>query len=724
MFDADRPITVKAEDRLGRSEFANYLAHCILDHKNLDSLVIGLQGDWASGKTSLINLIIQELNYASSYLLDAEKPVILNFSPWSYSGQNQLIYGFFRRLSLEIKRSPYVDDPLEITQLIELYASFFTNQPVPRSFRPKQKLLSSFQKSKSEKYQNAWEAGMDPTLVKAKLNEVLRQHKHKIIIFIDNISRLEAKEMLQVLQIVKSMADYVNTVFVLAYQPSLVIQAIDQISFGTGKQTLEKLIQLPFDVPNISKQDIENLLLNKLKKILEVVPADAWNNQYWSDVFYSSLKYFFNNARDITRYVNTLSFSFLRVKDVVNPVDFFALTALEVFEPRIYLAIRENKDLFTDLLENVYVFDDEKIKKDKLRCDEILQRSQNNAIHILQRLLITLFPRLRSMYVSNESFYHNQNLARKNKRVCTPDIFDVYFRLSIPTGFMPESEVETILAMSYDGDSFAEALLRLNQDGRAIRFLSLLDSNLIYKIPKKNISKVVRALLDCGDLFPPSGNNILKLNTDERVHRVINQLLKSLATTDERYDALLNGIRNANKSLYILVYELLKQADEHGENTDYAVPVEHRTITTEQLVKLQSEVAERIEFWSKIDRLPEHPRFLDILYAWKRWGNGAACENYVKSLVQNERGVIALLTVALHQPIEDVLAKQQKENTWMSSLENISNFIHINLIAPKAIEMFESDEFEKLREREQLAILIFLDLINAKTTKVIPKTTV
>jgi predicted KAP-like P-loop ATPase len=94
MFDADRPITSSSQDRLGRGTFAKYLARCILDHNVPESLVIGLNGGSGTGKTSLINLVLEELRYASNNMFDQEKPIILNFSPWSYSGQGQLIYGF------------------------------------------------------------------------------------------------------------------------------------------------------------------------------------------------------------------------------------------------------------------------------------------------------------------------------------------------------------------------------------------------------------------------------------------------------------------------------------------------------------------------------------------------------------------------------------------------------------------------------------------------------
>jgi predicted KAP-like P-loop ATPase len=723
MFDADRPITSAEQDRLGRKVFAVYLARCILDHQIPDSLVIGLYGASATGKTSLINLVLEELRFASSNMLDEDKPVILNFSPWSYSGQNQLIYGFFRRLSSELRQFPYLENSAEIIHLLELYVSFFTNHPVPRSLRIKRKLLAKLKKpivNKQESY--AWESGRDPTQVKAELNELLKAQKHKIIIMIDNISRLIPKEINQILQIVKSMGDYANTVYLLAFDKEQTVAALDKIHPGEGNEYVEKLVQLPFDVPPISKQDLESLLFDRLKNVIVLAPEDSWSTSYWADIYYATLKYFFTSCRDITRYVNALSFSYPRVKDVVNPVDFFALTALEVFAPQIFYGVRDNKDLFTDLLDNVYQMDVEQVKKDKQRCDEILNRNTEVNPEILQYLLMHLFPRLRNIYRPAEQFYHSEQLARENRRICSPDIFDVYFRMSIPTGYMPESELMTILKQAGDTQSFDQALARLNQDNRVTKFLDLLDSTAAAKIPNFYIGNVINALLDDGDLFPEGETDLLSFNTPMRIHRICHQLLHTLPDTEKRFAILRDAIINANKSIYIVVHELMAQNAQHLESEDTFLPIAHRDVTPDQLHQLKDLAVTKIKYWAQIQRLAEHPKLLPILFAWQRWGVEEDCKTYLRQLIADDRGLLAFLGAALKDPIMEAKTNQEKNPDWKKSLDNITYFLPVSEVEPYAKAIFENEDFEKLREEEQLSVLIFLDLINAQTVKVIPNT--
>jgi len=95
LFLPDQPIKSDSQDALGRKRFAHSLSDTILAHKDPNSLVIGLYGDWGSGKTSLLNLILENIERPEA----SDKPVIVKFNPWNFSDQNQLISQFFHQLN-------------------------------------------------------------------------------------------------------------------------------------------------------------------------------------------------------------------------------------------------------------------------------------------------------------------------------------------------------------------------------------------------------------------------------------------------------------------------------------------------------------------------------------------------------------------------------------------------------------------------------------------------
>ncbi|HEX2548295.1 MAG TPA: P-loop NTPase fold protein, partial [Gammaproteobacteria bacterium] len=536
--------------------------------------------------------------------------------------------------------------------LMELYISFFTHEPVPQSLRPKFSWFAKYFRTKKDTI--GWESGRDLTKVKAELNELLDLQSHKFIIFIDNISRLTENEILQIFQIVKSIGDFKNTIYVLAFDKDAVLHKLHPLLNGMNSaEYLEKIIQLPFEIPPISRQDIEAILLDRLQKVIQFAPFDTWDAEYWADIYYSTLKYFFENCRDITRYVNTLSFSFMHVREIVNPVDFFAITAIEIFEPNVYNGIRDNKDLFVDLFDTVYKFDQEKFNEDKLRIDEILNRAERIPPEMLELLCIRLFPRLREIYQHYQLQPVAENIDRKYKRICTYDLFEVYFRLSVSPGYISETELDAILALAKDETGFQLALLRLNQDERVVKLLDLLDSLAIHRIPNQNISNVVQAFMDTTDLFPPGVNDSLHFETPMRVHRIIHQLLNSFTDSRERFQVLLNAMQKAINSIYIIVYEVALQSAQHDENEEAFVAPEARDFTAKELLILQQVAVEKIKYWAKIGRLCEHPKLISILYAWLMWGKPEDCQHYVSEVVRTDRGLLAFLQAALKNPITD-----------------------------------------------------------------------
>ena len=90
---ADRPIKTKKEDSLKRARFSEALAKVIQGWRKKPSLVIGLYGEWGSGKSSIKNMVIETLNAEGTQPLS-----IVEFSPWQVSGQDLLAENFLREI--------------------------------------------------------------------------------------------------------------------------------------------------------------------------------------------------------------------------------------------------------------------------------------------------------------------------------------------------------------------------------------------------------------------------------------------------------------------------------------------------------------------------------------------------------------------------------------------------------------------------------------------------
>jgi predicted KAP-like P-loop ATPase len=115
----DNPIPSYKNDILNRADFAKDLAHAITNASS-ESLIIGLYGAWGSGKSSIINMAVEEISTTYS-----DSTIIIKFNPWNFSNQNQLIQQFFKQFYLSLSASYPPDTLKKLAQKLEKYTTFF-----------------------------------------------------------------------------------------------------------------------------------------------------------------------------------------------------------------------------------------------------------------------------------------------------------------------------------------------------------------------------------------------------------------------------------------------------------------------------------------------------------------------------------------------------------------------------------------------------------------------
>ena len=73
-------------DRLNLIPYAEALAEFI--ETSDTPMTVGLQGDWGTGKTSMLNMLRGNEDNSKSGLLNSEKCLVINFETWSYAQFN------------------------------------------------------------------------------------------------------------------------------------------------------------------------------------------------------------------------------------------------------------------------------------------------------------------------------------------------------------------------------------------------------------------------------------------------------------------------------------------------------------------------------------------------------------------------------------------------------------------------------------------------------------
>ena len=111
---------------------------------------------------------------------------------------------------------------------------------------------------------------MDET--REKIEEGLSEINEKIIIVIDDIDRLINSQIRDIFQLVKQLADFPNVIYILVMDREVVCRALNEVQKIDGEEYLEKIIQVPFEIPELRKARLNTIFFNKIEQIISDLP--------------------------------------------------------------------------------------------------------------------------------------------------------------------------------------------------------------------------------------------------------------------------------------------------------------------------------------------------------------------------------------------------------------------------------------------------------------------
>jgi hypothetical protein len=275
----DRSLDEVGKDRLGFSAVAQQVATSLATLVSDNGFVLGIEGKWGSGKSSLLFLIEQELTK-----LGAQGSVsVIPFRPWLIGNRDALLSAFFSALSERIAhakgegaiRRKYKSAALALQKFA---AKLGEVGDVVGTAAETLGVPGGTAGGAITKAVGRLAAGKaSPSLLKVKndLVDSLRDLDHRFIVTIDDVDRLEPAEVIEVLRLTRSVADFPNVIYVLCYDSTILAHSIEQATgVQNGHDYLEKIVQMVVTVPAPEEFQLRRWFAQELATIAKPKTSD------------------------------------------------------------------------------------------------------------------------------------------------------------------------------------------------------------------------------------------------------------------------------------------------------------------------------------------------------------------------------------------------------------------------------------------------------------------
>jgi len=388
-FEYDSPLNLSRKEDIHllteKGDFAENLIHKI-ENTNLvnGSFTVGIVGNWGSGKTSFINLMIDILRY--------KKHDIIQFNPWRSEGQEGIIRNFFRILSSFLeKRSSAL-----LKYKIFKYANLVTEKPL-------------------SPIHNLFLPSTDINYLFKEIDNTIFELNSKIFVFIDDVDRLDKEELLALFKLIRNSANFRNLVFIVAYDRSYVI---DEVKGNNTKEYIKKIINLEVTLPTLIKHDFRDIIIKKMEEIFteKVVQKEIITLYHTFD---SIIFEFLKNIRDLKKFVNGLKLILPLTLHRVAVSKIFLLELLKFYDPVIFQQLYYvGKEEYLNSQDNYTSLRLNRITLDYNKSSKIMSKNDEEKIG---PLLKKIFEPLNA-----------ERSSQSENCITIPSVFDFYFGIIHP----------------------------------------------------------------------------------------------------------------------------------------------------------------------------------------------------------------------------------------------------------------------------------------------------
>ncbi len=670
----DTPLDDATHDKLGFGKISHHLAQSFFLNDLSQGFVVGVEGAWGSGKSSLVNMSLDELEK------NAGGPKVVKFAPWLVGNRDELLSQLFAILEPVILESVPDGEQNSTKDILGRYAQASSGLAALVDLAnlggvPGAALIASILRKSGRKAAQFLENSLSD--LNDQLREKLKLLEHPIVVFVDDLDRLEPSEAAEVLRLVKAVADFPNVAYILAYDPEVLALSIQRaVNVSDGRAYLEKIVQASFKVPRAMNFDLRQWLKAEVATLLTDITMDSDATSRLESAYYSWCGEFIQTPRDVVRVVNSLKLNFIPVKAFVDPGDMVFLQFVHTKNAALY-------DWIERYVSNLSAVGDwgfispgapERLGAELLKAIGKEGPELNQFIHVLQEHIPGLDTT--SLVRDGEDFKVFADLdvdglrnSAVKKRLASPNHYSYYFSFIAPSGSISDLELEQFLVICEKDPEEAIKYFRkmINvQRPQGGRLAEVMLDRIVGESAEISASQVEGLFGVLGETLDElarfAGTDVgypqlLKGNRTE-----VFGLIERLEKPDQRISVLRSLFREA-KSLAWLTGIIREATFEQSQQGERPKPRSTWLLTAAEFDQIADIFLKRVKNAPPLELL-QTPYFLSLMYAWHQLGDSEGSLGWIKQQTATDTGflnVLERMTSWSNSSSEGVQYKLQRE---------------------------------------------------------------
>ncbi|NYA46143.1 NTPase [Serratia fonticola] len=643
----DQSVTRPEQDRYGFRYVATQLALSVQAIGREGGAVIGIEGAWGSGKTSLLNLLRTALDEQKE-----DNTFVLSISPWLDGSGTSLVESLLipvagiiaaeeqRRLSPEERESLEKKKGLTRTaRTLMEYTRATARHLAPlaqaAAIIPGVPDASGALDALSE---SQWLKEKEKTAaeMRTEIAEKIVEMDLSFIILLDDLDRLEPAQAVEVVRLVKSVADFPRFRYILCYDKAVLAQAIKKgLGVEDGELYLQKIVQISFSLPRPESFDLRREFMSGVIGLYETVNGQPPSEEFIgvlskvTDIYGAAL----NTPREVHLALNNLRFRYNGIRDYVFLPDLCFLQLIRTTNSGLYNWIEEyltERAIVESGDGSVSIEEQKLLVQNLVECLSRFRSSEAKSATSLRHWL----PGISGYQADNLTLFVQTDEEEKammtaNRRLGSMAYWRYYFAFSSPQNVLPPEYFDDLFRKSSNPEEYPEMaqelLGRINSNGVSSRtwfehILSQMTWPMINEHTAEECVGLLTFFFSAGDEINACyrRRNRWFSRHDLDVNKVADRLLKRMLDNDraKAMETLLSLTMKGTARVWIANYirDLLWQNGLAGNRPE---PKHERVLQDEELNSVRHHFSERLNEGELKSLLEQEDELNGFVWAWQ-----------------------------------------------------------------------------------------------------------